>query len=149
MQTTKNKNNKQKGFTLIELMITVAIVGILAAVAMPAYQDYTVRAQISEGINMVSGAKTFVNDYYTNTGTFPADNVTVGYPGGTGKYITSVAISGGGVSSDISAVFGNDANVSIVGRRLNLTASTNASGNVQWDCWSPDIDDKYLPAICR
>lgn len=149
MKTIKNKNNKQKGFTLIELMITVAIVGILAAVAMPAYQDYTVRAQISEGINMVSGAKTFVNDYYTNTGNFPPDNATVGYPGGSGKYITSVAISGGGASSDVSAIFGGEANTAIVGRTLTLTASTNASGNVQWDCWSPDIEDRYLPAVCR
>src|SRR3569833_2525219 len=88
----------QKGFTLIELMIVVAIIGILAAIAIPAYQDYTIRAQVTEGLNLAAPAKASVADVYANTGNWPADNTAAGLGADTsitGKYVQSVNVTGG------------------------------------------------------
>ena len=100
---------KQQGFTLIELMIVVAIIGILAAIAIPAYQDYTIRAQVSEGLNLSGGAKVAVTEYSQDRGDFPGTNTEAGISDSTqitGKYVKSVSVGGSGV---VSVAYGNDA----------------------------------------
>lgn len=147
----KFKTNMQKGFTLIELMITVAIVGILAAVALPAYQDYTIRAQVTEGISLASGAKAAVAEFHSNKGAFPSDNAEAGLTatGAAGKFVTGVAVADG----VITATFGNDANQNISGNTIVLTPTEEAAGNLSWKCGGDmvgNVDkEKYLPSSCR
>jgi type IV pilus assembly protein PilA len=142
---------KQQGFTLIELMIVVAIIGILAAIAIPAYQDYTIRAQVSEGLNLADGSKTAVVEYYQDRGTWPADNTTAGVSASSlivGKYVTDVAIA----NNVISVTYGGDANAKITGAKLSLTA-TDETGSVSWLCQdgggAKTLENKWLPAACR
>jgi len=139
---------KQSGFTLIELMIVVAILAILMAIAIPAYQDYTIRAQVSEGMNLSGGARTAVAEYYTDRGTMPSDNDAAGLASAdkiTGEYIQSVTVEGG----KITAKFGGDkVNTKISGKSLILDPSPD-SGSIAWNCDSGGIDNKYLPARCR
>jgi type IV pilus assembly protein PilA len=142
---------KQQGFTLIELMIVVAIIGILAAIAIPAYQDYTIRAQVSEGLNLLGGAKAAVTEYYQDRGVMPTGNSIAGLalgPSIQGKYVTSVTVSG--TVGSIAVTYGNDAHALIVGSSLIMTPdATTAVGSVQWDCTSTTIANKHLPAACR
>ena len=140
------KNNQ--GFTLIELMIVVAIIAILAAIALPAYQDYTIRAQVGECPTLASGAKTAVAETFQNTGVAPADNATAGLaaPGDiVGKYITTVTVQAGGA---IECAFGNRANTTIAGSTLTLTPDFTNPGSVVWTCASA-IAPQYLPTLCR
>ncbi len=139
------KSNVQKGFTLIELMITVAIVGILAAVALPAYQDYTIRAQVTEGLALAGGAKVTVAEYHANLGVFPSDNTEAGYDGAVGKYVASVEVSTAGA---IVATFGGAANANITGATLTLTPTAETEGNLSWACAS-SASAKYLPSSCK
>lgn len=120
-----NKAGAQKGFTLIELMITVAIVGILAAVALPAYQDYTIRAQVSEGFTLAEGAKTAVSEYFANAGSLPADNTAANY--------------------------GGAANTKIAGGTITLTPTADASGTLIWACSydGSKVVQKYVPSSCK
>lgn len=146
----KIKTQMQKGFTLIELMITVAIVGILAAVALPAYQDYTIRAQVTEGISLASGAKAAVSEYHSNKGAFPADNAEAGLTAGgaVGKFVTGVVVDKG----VITAKFGGQANANLSGETIVLTPSETAAGNLQWSCGGSMVgeeNEKYLPSSCR
>ncbi len=137
---------KQQGFTLIELMIVVAIIGILAAIAIPAYQDYTIRAQVSEGINLTAGAKAATTEYSMDTGRWPTDNSFAGLsvPGEIrGKYTSAVA-SALGV---ITVTYGGDAHALIQGATLVMTGVTNA-GSVEWVC-TTGMADKHVPAACR
>ena len=140
---------KQQGFTLIELMIVVAIIGILAAIAIPAYQDYTIRAQVSEGLNLAGGAKAAVSEFTMDRGSFPTNNAQAGISASQsifGKYVSSVAVSAG----VISVTYGNDAHAILSGATLQLSPTTQA-GSVEWACASPAnaIADKHLPAACR
>ncbi len=140
---------KQQGFTLIELMIVVAIIGILAAIAIPAYRDYTIRAQVSEGLNLTGACKAAVTEYYQDQGVFPADNVTAGLEAAAnirGKYTTQVAVLANGVCA---ATYGNEANANITGAVLSMTPTNNA-GSVSWDCTgAAPLVNKWLPAACR
>jgi type IV pilus assembly protein PilA len=145
--------NMQKGFTLIELMIVVAIIAILAAIAIPAYQDYLIRTQVSEGAVLTDGAKTAMAEYYSNTGIFPAAggtaNSTVGLAKNTsiiGKYVSQVDV--GAVSGQIQAKFGPGANKAIQNELFVLSATTNA-GSISWTCTKSTVSAKYLPTSCR
>ena len=139
---------KQQGFTLIELMIVVAIIGILAAIAIPAYQDYTIRAQVSEGLNLAGGAKAAVTEFFQDRGVMPVDNTEAGLAAGTdiaGKYVTAVNV----VNGVITVEYGNEAHATLAPNSIRLTPSTAAAGSVQWDCDSAAIENKHLPAACR
>jgi type IV pilus assembly protein PilA len=124
----------QQGFTLIELMIVVAIIGILAAIAIPAYQDYTIRAQVTEGYNLASGAKTAVAEFFTNTGNMPTNNASAGLatPASiAGKYVTLTTVTGG----TITVTYGNAANTAIAGSTITLQPTAAAgAGSITWNC---------------
>jgi len=138
---------KQQGFTLIELMIVVAIIGILAAIAIPAYQDYTIRAQVSEGLNLSGGAKAAVSEYTMDRGAFPANNDQAGLSAAgsiSGKYVSGVTVATG----VITVTYGNDAHALINGDTLLMTPQTNP-GSIEWLCTSLTIENKHLPAACR
>jgi len=141
--------NMQKGFTLIELMIVVAIIAILAAIAIPAYQDYLVRTQVSEGAVLTDGAKTAVSEFYSNTGKFPPSNVSAGLALNTsikGKYVSQVDV--GTAAGQIQAKFGGGANTAIQNKFFILSAVTSA-GSIAWSCTKSDVAPKYLPTSCR
>jgi len=138
---------KQQGFTLIELMIVVAIIGILAAIAIPAYQDYTIRAQVTEGLNLAGGAKAAVSEYTMDRGEFPTTNAVAGLSDKgdiKGKYVVSVDNLGG----LITVVYGGDAHKTLATGTLQLSAATNA-GSIEWVCKGSGIANKHLPAACR
>ncbi|HEZ6918027.1 TPA: pilin [Neisseria meningitidis] len=162
-------NTLQKGFTLIELMIVIAIVGILAAVALPAYQDYTARAQVSEAILLAEGQKSAVTEYYLNHGEWPGDNSSAGVASTPsdikGKYVKSVEVKNGVVTA---TMLSSNVNNEIKGKKLSLWAKRQ-DGSVKWFCGQPvtrdnakaddvtadtangngKIDTKHLPSTCR
>ncbi|EPI0053228.1 pilin, partial [Neisseria gonorrhoeae] len=130
-------NTLQKGFTLIELMIVIAIVGILAAVALPAYQDYTARAQVSEAILLAEGQKSAVTEYYLNHGEWPKDNTSAGVASSPtdikGKYVESVTVANGVVTAEMKS---SGVNKEIQGKKLSLWAKRQ-DGSVKWFCGQP------------
>ncbi|CNS99343.1 pilin PilE [Neisseria gonorrhoeae] len=162
-------NTLQKGFTLIELMIVIAIVGILAAVALPAYQDYTARAQVSEAILLAEGQKSAVTEYYLNHGKWPENNDSAGVASASkiiGKYVKSVTVTNGVVTAQMNP---SGVNNEIKGKKLSLWAKRE-NGSVKWFCGQPvtranvaaandddvtddknnnGIDTKHLPSTCR
>ena len=141
--------NTQKGFTLIELMIVVAIIAILAAIAIPAYQDYLVRTQVSEGAVLTDGAKTAISEFYSNKGVFPGTNASAGLaaPGSiVGKYVSGVDVSAN--KGQIVATFGTGANTAINTKTFVLSALTSA-GAIAWTCTKSTVAQKYLPTSCR
>ncbi|HGP4559109.1 TPA: pilin [Neisseria meningitidis] len=161
-------NTLQKGFTLIELMIVIAIVGILAAVALPAYQDYTARAQVSEAILLAEGQKSAVTEYYLNHGEWPGNNSSAGVASSSdikGKYVEKVEVKNGVVTA---TMLSSGVNKEIKGKKLSLWAKRQ-NGSVKWFCGQPvtrdntakddavtaaatgtdKIDTKHLPSTCR
>ncbi|HFC6363186.1 TPA: pilin [Neisseria meningitidis] len=163
-------NTLQKGFTLIELMIVIAIVGILAAVALPAYQDYTARAQVSEAILLAEGQKSAVTEYYLNHGTWPGDNSNAGVASSStikGKYVKEVTVANGVITA---TMLSSGVNKEIQGKKLSLWAKRQ-DGSVKWFCGQPvtraanntakdavtaandnsnnGINTKHLPSTCR
>ncbi|ENX7353582.1 pilin [Neisseria gonorrhoeae] len=161
-------NTLQKGFTLIELMIVIAIVGILAAVALPAYQDYTARAQVSEAILLAEGQKSAVTEYYLNHGIWPKNNDEAGVASPDkikGKYVESVTVENGVVTAKMKP---SGVNKEIKNKKLSLWAKRE-DGSVKWFCGQPvkrtaaddakddvtavtdnnNIETKHLPSTCR
>lgn len=159
---------KSGGFTLIELMIVVAIIGILASLAVSAWETYTVRAQVAEGLGMAAGAKTPIADAWMQTGVAPIDRVAAGLTSNatdtSGGYVSGVDIIGGRVD----VTFGNDAHASVAGQTLSLTPYVNPSETaIVWRCGYADapsgtimdaangpyqsgsIAARYVPSICR
>lgn len=143
------KAQMQKGFTLIELMIVVAIIGILAAIALPAYQDYTARSQMSEALSLAGGARTAVTEFWTTQGSFPSSNASAGLANAadiTGSYVASVNV-GGTPGTIIATMNTNGVASGIGGQTLTLSAVTTA-GSIEWVCKS-SAADKLVPANCR
>jgi type IV pilus assembly protein PilA len=161
---------KQTGFTLIELMIVIAIIGILASMAVTAYQTYTVRAQVAEALTMATGAKAPIVDAYNMSGQPAADRTAAGMtPLATdtqGKFVSQVDV----VNGRVDITFGNDAHQDIFGDTLSVTPYMSAGGSIIWRCGSapapagaseltgggvtsahlaPTIDNRYLPSSCR
>ncbi len=160
----------QKGFTLIELMIVVAIIGILAAIAIPAYQNYVIRAQVSEGASLIGGLEAAVAENYANTGVFASKNTQVGIATSktiSGQYVSSAALSGKGVITvEYSSTAPQGANSAISGLTVVWTAIQSTNGDISWDCnghvsgatapsggTAPSAgtitNDSYLPTTCQ
>ncbi|WP_404357457.1 pilin [Methylotuvimicrobium sp. KM1] len=147
------KFKTQQGFTLIELMIVVAIIGILAAVALPAYQDYTIRAQVSEGPVLAGGVKTTVSEFWSDRGTLTgADSGAFGIPAAadiTGNYVSQVAVANGLVTITYSSTDPRKASSQIDGSTLLLSPTTTV-GSLIWTCKTgSNLPAKYLPSSCR
>jgi type IV pilus assembly protein PilA len=169
----------QKGFTLIELMIVVAIIGILAAIAIPAYQDYTIRAQVTEGLNLASAIKASVSEFYAQNGVWPTaigPSTTAGTLGmdtnPSGKYVSALTITNGTIHIFYSNAAPFQANANINGQELDLrptisgAAAATSNGDVVWTCGkhtpvgvdpasgaagadATSVTAKYLPSNCR
>ena len=169
----------QKGFTLIELMIVVAIIGILAAIAIPAYQDYTIRSQVTEGLNLASAIKASVSEFYAQNGVWPTalgPSTTAGTLGmdtvPSGKYVSQIQLQNGTIQITYSAAAPFQANANITLKRLDIrptisgTTAATSNGDVVWTCGKHSIvgvdptsgaaaadgttvTPKYLPSNCR
>lgn len=139
------KSKAQGGFTLIELMITVAIVGILAAVALPAYQNYTIRGQVSEGFTLAGGVQTAIAENYAQTGVFAPSMATLGLTDPVGKYATDVTEANGVVT----VTYGGSSNTKIAGGTLTLTPIADAGGNIHWGCTpNAPLTTAFVPSSC-
>ncbi len=172
IETRSHSERAQAGFTLIELMIVVAIIGILSSLAITAYQTYTIRAQVAEGLSIATNAKAGIADIFIDRGEAPANRAAAGLSQNavdtSGNYVTSVEIEDG----RIGVTFGNNANAAIAGQTLYLTPYETGDLGVVWRCgnapplgsletmgtsgggnaatYTPStVDNRYLPATCR
>jgi len=140
-----SQTSQHRGFTLIELMIVVAIVGILAAVAIPTYQDYTKRSHVSEGIVIAGGAKASVAEFFASNGTWPTGNASVGLPAATsitGNAVTSILVN----QSQITITYNTKV---ISGNDIVMQASSASIGTITWSCTGGSVEGRYRPYICR
>ncbi|MEQ9010940.1 pilin [Algiphilus sp.] len=144
----------QQGFTLIELMIVVAIIGILAAIAIPAYQDYTIRAKVTEGVTAANAARASIADYYAANNEFPGTNAEAGLDSTSTDYATAI-IQGISVGENgvLTVAFNAIGGETADGDTLVYTPTATAAGAIEWDCDAEAGDgtlpDKYAPANCR
>ncbi len=145
--------NVQKGFTLIELMIVVAIIAILAAIAIPAYQDYLIRTQVSEGAVLTDGAKTAVAEFYSNNGRYPPNNQSAGLAQAAsinGQYVSQVSMVNGLITATYGGAKANNA-IKAGPSTLALSPVTHG-GSIEWHCRggaTNPVPAKYLPTSCR
>jgi len=140
----------QQGFTLIELMIVVAIIGILAAIAIPAYSDYMTRSKVSELLSVGAPAKTAISEYYITQNTFPTSATLAGFTTQvTSKYVSSLSYTGSGTNQGMITITGNSGTTGL-GTAVNITLkpTTNASGTVEWVC-AATAGTRFVPASCR
>ena len=137
----------QKGFTLIELMIVVAIIGILAAIALPAYQDYTIRSQVSEGPTLSEGLKVAIADYYANNGTWPADMVAAGFGTNTvsGSYVSGITQATGVITVTYGSTKANS-KLTAGPATLNIAAAANTNGDIAWVCGGSAVPTGFTAA---
>nr|WP_096911221.1 MULTISPECIES: pilin [Acinetobacter] len=138
----------QKGFTLIELMIVVAIIGILAAIAIPAYQNYTKRSHVSEGLSLAAGAKAAVTEFYSSNGHWPTANASAGLATDssiTGNAVKKVTVSGSAITVTYNDKVTDNGTIKLQG--------ANTAGGVTWKCTATGtnqpVDSKFLPSNCR
>ena len=134
------KQTYQKGFTLIELMIVIAIIGILAAIAIPQYQDYTKRAKVSEVINAMTPCKLAVTEYYSTKASYPALNADAGCDSQVSTYVSGVAVAAGIITatSTVAGALGT----------VTLTPSPGTA-SLNWTCAAGTIDPKFIPSSCK
>lgn len=138
----------QQGYTLVELMIVTGIIGILGSIAIPAYQDYTIRAQVAEGISLSAGVRAALIDYHMQTGAWPLNNLKAGVANSVdieGKYVNRVMIK----NNVVEVQFGNDAHKKLKGKKVTMTAIVG-QGAIRWECaGAGPFDDRHLPQGCR